>query len=197
MLRLNLGCGNDYREGWVNADRNPAVRTDLRLDLAAAIPFADDSVDEILLDNVLEHVPRPGFFPFIDELYRVCRHGAAIRIYVPHYSGMWAFKHLAHEVYFGVGSFDIYRVEPSFNAERYGRARFNMRKEELLFFHHNLVRFPLLSKLPINWLFNLSPLWQVFMERFQFLGFDEIHYELEVVKEQQQRDRATGVRALA
>ena len=60
--------------------------------------------------------------------------------------------------------------------------RGRLKKERLLFFHHNLVNYPLLSKLPINWLFNANKAWRLLMERFQFLGFDEIYYELEVVK---------------
>jgi hypothetical protein len=55
--------------------------------------------------------------------------------------------------------------------------------ERLLFFHHNLINAIFLSRLPLNGLFSFGGvLWQELMERFQFLGFDEIHYELEVVK---------------
>ncbi|MBI5094222.1 MAG: hypothetical protein HZB26_17510 [Candidatus Hydrogenedentes bacterium] len=181
-MRLNLGCGRDYRSGWINVDSNPEVLTDVRADLSRDLPFVENSVDEIYLDNVIEHIPRERLFVFLEELYRICHAGARIRIYAPHYSGMHAFKHLGHYQYFGVGSFDIFKPDAPFNGERYSHARFEVRAERLLFFHHNLVNHLYLSRLPINGLFNFSTEWMLLMERFQFLGFDEIFYDLEVMK---------------
>ncbi len=182
MTRLNLGCGRDYRDGWVNVDANRSVRADVYTDFSGPLPFANNTADELLLDNVIEHVPRPRFFPFMDELHRVCAPGATIRIYAPHFSGIFALKHPGHDLYFGAGTFALFEPEAPFNGERYGKARFYVRSERLLFFHHNLVNYPWLSKLPVNALFNLNDACRVFMERFQFLGFDEIYYELEAVK---------------
>jgi len=182
MRRLNLGCGRDYREGWVNVDFNRILKADIYADFAQALPFADDSFGEVLLDNVLEHVPRDRFFAFLEELHRICVRGARIAVYAPHYSGMFALKHPAHYTYFGVGTFHLLAPEAPPTGERYSKARFNVVKERLLFFHHNLVNFPFLSRLPINGLFNFGLHWRQLMERIQFLGFDEIYYELEVVK---------------
>ncbi len=181
-IRLNLGCGLDYREGWVNVDGNRQVAADVYCDFATGLPFSDDSAALVLLDNVLEHVPREAFLAYIDELHRICAPSGIVEIYVPHYSGMWAFKHVTHYNFFGVGTFDVYSVEGSFNGERYGHARFRIETEELLFFHHNLQTVPWLSRLPINGLFNGSTLWKQVMERFQPFGFDEIHYRLRAVK---------------
>lgn len=120
----------------------------------------------------------------MDEIHRICKNKAIIKIYAPHFSGVYALKHLAHYRYFGVGTFDIMRPEKGFNGERYTKARFKLNKEKLLFFHHNLDRFKFFSKIPINWLFNLNRTWQQLMERFQFFGFDEIYYELEAHKKE-------------
>lgn len=182
MIRLNLGCGRDYRPGWINVDGNRSVRADVYCDFTEGLPFAVDSVDYILLDNVLEHVERNRYFAFLSDLHRVCRAGGVIEVYVPHASGMYALKHPTHYTFFGIGSFDTFKPDAPFNGERYGSARFEVRTEELLFFRHNLVNARILSKLPINFVFNFGLLWQELMERFQFLGFDEIHYTLEVVK---------------
>lgn len=181
-MRLHLGCGRDYREGWVNVDGNRTVKLDCLCEFADGLPFATSSVEAMLLDNVLEHVPRPALIPFLEEMHRVGKPGASIEIFVPHYSGMWAFKHITHYGFFGVGSFDPFKVEAPFNGERYSDIRFHVRTEELLFFHHNLQTLPILSKLPINGLFNFSTTWKQAMERFQVFGFDEIHFVLEVVK---------------
>jgi SAM-dependent methyltransferase len=179
MIKLNLGCGKKYLTGWVNCDFNTEIKADVYLDLSKGLPFKNTCVDEVLLDNSLEHIPRNLFFQFIEELHRVCKKGAIIKIFVPHYSGMYASKHLAHYNYFGIGSFDIFSPLTSFNGERYSKARFKIKKEQLLFFHHNLANFKLLSKLPINFIFNFNRIWQQLMERFQIFGFDESYYELE------------------
>ena len=49
-------------------------------------PFEQDSVDEILLKHVLEHIGQdPNLFNnIIKELYRICKNGAIIDIRVPH-----------------------------------------------------------------------------------------------------------------
>ena len=85
-LRLNLGCGMNLREGYVNVDRfgEPDVRHDLE---TFPWPWSDDSVDEIVLHHVLEHLGHDPdvFLAIFQEMYRVCRGGATIRIVVPHF----------------------------------------------------------------------------------------------------------------
>lgn len=56
LIRLNLGCGRNIREGWVNADRSLLPGVDVVVDLEKELPFADDSADEILLSHVIEHI---------------------------------------------------------------------------------------------------------------------------------------------
>ena len=181
-VKINLGCGEDYRHGWVNVDFNKEVKADFYADFAKKLPFKDNYADFILLDNVLEHITPDKFFFFIEELHRVSKNGAKIKICVPHYSSMYALKHPTHYKYFGIGTFDILRPEKIFNGERYTAARFSLEDERLLFFHHNLQSMKFLSKIPINWMFNFGRAWQTLMERFQFFGFDEIIYELKAVK---------------
>jgi hypothetical protein len=85
-LRLNLGCGMNHLEGCVNVDRfgTPDVRHDLE---TFPWPWADDSVDEILLIHVLGHLGQDPnvFLQIFQEMYRVCRGGATVRIVVPHF----------------------------------------------------------------------------------------------------------------
>jgi hypothetical protein len=86
-MRLNLGCGYDRLDGWLNIDKVAACGPDQVLDLERTPwPFADDSVDEVLMSHVLEHLGADPevFFAIVKELYRVCRHGAEVRIHVPH-----------------------------------------------------------------------------------------------------------------
>ncbi len=184
MIKINLGCGMDYHEGWVNVDFNKEIKADVYADFTKKLPFKDDYADLVLLDNVLEHIEPDKYFFFLEELHRICKNGAIIQVYVPHCSGMYALGHPTHYKYFGIGSFDSMRPGKLFNGERYTSARFILKQEKLLFFHHNLVNFPLVSKIPINWLFNFSKVWQQLAEKFQIFGFDEIYYRLEVYKPQ-------------
>ena len=57
MKRLNAGCGNNYKEGYVNLDILDNVKKDVKHDLNEfPYPFNDDEFDYILLDNTLEHL---------------------------------------------------------------------------------------------------------------------------------------------
>jgi len=182
MIKLNLGCGKDYKNGWVNVDLNKEIKADVYADFTKKLPFPKNFADVVLLDNVIEHITPESYFYFLEELHRICKPGAIVHIFAPHYSGMYAFKHPTHYKYFGVGSFDFVRPEESFNGERYTKVRFELRREELLFFHHNLVNFSFLSKIPINWILNFGRVWKQIMERFQLFGFDEIYYQLKAIK---------------
>jgi ubiquinone/menaquinone biosynthesis C-methylase UbiE len=180
MKKLNLGCGNDYRKGWINLDFNKDVKADFYCDINGKLPFNDNEFDYIYIDNVLEHIKE--ILNLFDELYRISKDGAIFEIYVPHYSGIYALKHLTHYHYFGIGSLDIMRTESLFNKERYTKARFILLKEELIFIHHNSLSLKSLNKLHFNWIFNLSRPWQLFLERFFVFGFDEIYYKVKVFK---------------
>jgi len=86
-MKLNLGCGQNKLPGYVNVDREASMAPDLVMDLEAfPWPFEDDSVEKIMAKHVLEHVggdPKV-FIRIMQELYRVCRAGAEIEIWVPH-----------------------------------------------------------------------------------------------------------------
>lgn len=85
-LRLNLGCGLKRLEGFLNVDRegDPDLRHDLEV---APWPWPDDSVSEVVLCHVLEHLGREPavYLQVFKELYRVCRDGATVRVIVPHH----------------------------------------------------------------------------------------------------------------
>lgn len=86
-MKLNLGCGGNRRDGYVNVDRFPHFHPDVVWDLETfPWPFDADSVDAVALIHVLEHlggVP-DVFIGVMKELHRVCRAGAQIEIIVPH-----------------------------------------------------------------------------------------------------------------
>jgi hypothetical protein len=86
-MKLNLGCGSDRMDGWVNADKYKSGATDEIVDLEVTPwPWPDNSVKEVMLRHVLEHLGQSPavFLEIIKELYRVSKKGSKITIIVPH-----------------------------------------------------------------------------------------------------------------
>ena len=86
-MKLNLGCGFDRRNGFVNVDNQPLCEPDTLADLEKfPWPFEESSAEEIVLSHVLEHlgVTTEIYFKIIQELYRVAAPGGLITITVPH-----------------------------------------------------------------------------------------------------------------
>ena len=86
-LKLNLGCGNRKLAGFVNVDCVAVCQPDMVVNLEQTPwPWEADSIDEIKLIHVLEHLGQSTdvFLSIIKEMYRVCRDGARIEITVPH-----------------------------------------------------------------------------------------------------------------
>jgi SAM-dependent methyltransferase len=86
-MKLNLGCGQNKADGYLNVDKYAACEPDRVVDLEAfPWPFPDASVDEILLTHVLEHLGRETetFFGIMRELHRVLKPGGKVQIRVPH-----------------------------------------------------------------------------------------------------------------
>ena len=82
-MKYNLGCGTDYRFGWINVDRQAAVAPDIVWDLLSfPWPFADETADEVALIHVLDEVRASpdAMVRLMQELYRVCQPGAAVSI---------------------------------------------------------------------------------------------------------------------
>jgi SAM-dependent methyltransferase len=121
-MKLNLGCGNDYREGWVNVDRGDC-KCDVEHDLFEfPYPFEDSSVDAIFLSHMMEHFPKDMFVDVVRELYRICRNDAEILIISPHAGSDNFWTDPTHSMPLTSRTFDYFdRTKPLFeNGEIYG-----------------------------------------------------------------------------
>jgi len=81
-VRLNLGCGSDVREGYVNLDKFPSSPEVVQADLPQ-IPFPDNHADEVLLSHVLEHFGYAQGLVLVREIVRVLKPGGQALIEVP------------------------------------------------------------------------------------------------------------------
>ena len=82
MVKLNLGCGDDKKEGYVNMDFSKEVNPDKVWNFEKTpLPFRTNSVDEILAFHILEHIN--NFIPLMHDFHRICKNGAIIKIKTP------------------------------------------------------------------------------------------------------------------
>ncbi|WP_156918820.1 hypothetical protein [Synechococcus sp. CC9616] len=99
-LKLNLGCGNKKKTGYINIDSSSHCNPDLLLDLKnIPYPFKDCSVREIIMKSVFEHLPADPeiFFGIIQEIYRICQHKAVIHVECPHPTHRWQIIDFTHQ----------------------------------------------------------------------------------------------------
>ena len=80
-LKLNLGCGGDYIEGFVNIDLY-ADRVDARYDVEK-LPYNDNSIDEIRAYHIIEHFDYLKAHDVLHEWHRVLKPGGVLRIETP------------------------------------------------------------------------------------------------------------------
>lgn len=108
--KVNLGCGLDAVDGWLNLDRSPSVLLSrlgplkrvlrrvgvladahmvewptsvVRHDVQKGLPVADGSVEAIYTSHMLEHLPLPVVRDVLRECRRALRPGGVIRIALP------------------------------------------------------------------------------------------------------------------
>ena len=131
-MRLNIGCGKDIREGWLDCDFVAEPEVDRVFDASKRFPFQDESIDEILMSHVLEHI-----FNWPDtllECHRVLRKGGRIEIRVPYGVG-WHNADPHHVRFFWPGTMDHFIQGPTQGASALGtiaaRKLFDLEKLEV------------------------------------------------------------------
>ncbi len=81
-MRLNAGCGPVTPESWVNVDAD-AYPGAMHCDVLDGLPFDDETFDGAVAHHVLQCVAWPSLERWLDEVRRVLKAGAWLRITVP------------------------------------------------------------------------------------------------------------------
>lgn len=104
--KLNLGCGNDVKEGWVNLDSARLPGVDVVHDIEKLpLPFSDGEFNEIFCQDILEHV---SYVPVLRDLYRTLKKGGRILIRVPHFTSKNFYLDPTHRHAFSINTFDFF-----------------------------------------------------------------------------------------
>ena len=83
VRKLHIGCGENYIDGWLNADYDSRSDNVLRFDATRRFPFERDIFDFVFTEHMIEHVSYTGARNMLAECYRVLRRGGKIRISTP------------------------------------------------------------------------------------------------------------------
>lgn len=132
--RLNVGCGRNIRDGWINLDAANLPGVDIVCDLENLrehpIDLPEGSVEYFLLSHVIEHIR--DSLSLMQELWRLAKPGATALIQVPHGGNDDAWEDPTHVRPYFVGSFG-YFSQPHYWRADYGyRGDWNVEKIQLL-----------------------------------------------------------------
>jgi len=169
-MKLNFGCGNKRLEGFTGVDKISTPAVDISHDLDVfPYPFPSNCAEEILLDNVLEHLD--DVIKIMTEIYRLAAPGASIKIRVPYFKSNSAFTDPTHKHFFSETSFKYFTADNPLNF--YSSARFEIVKTELIAFtRYRDFKHIFRNFLPFKRLLNY----------FLFNIYDEIYFELRPIK---------------
>jgi predicted SAM-dependent methyltransferase len=184
MNKLNLGCGSDLKEGYVNLDIVDYGGNMIHDINQFPYPFQDNYFDEIYASHVLEHLD--SFHKTVTELFRISRHGAIIEIFAPFFLNTKYFGEPDHKIPFSIRSFDNYEYIKNRKLKFYEKWKLNHRTN-----YQGKASFEIIEKRFITsnfkvlkWMDLLLNIEPVIYERF-FAGIfspEEVYFKLRVIK---------------
>ena len=154
MVKIEIGCGYNKREGFIGLDKAKEVNPDMVCDIEQGLPFEDNSVDYIYSEHALEHITPSKWRFVLGEIQRVAKPGCVLEFKLP-YDNSGQRTNADHFRTFSWHSFDQY-------IDGGGRN------------YYGSLRLKKLTKDPNKFI-------KLFYYLFPFLLY-EIHFKFEVVK---------------
>lgn len=109
MVSLEID-GTRRHRGTLKVSKSAGPGVAVLADLNEGLPFKDDTVEEIYLDHTLENVR--DFLGAMKEIWRVCRAGALIHVWLAHGTSAWASSRNPRQVRpFTIETFDHFDPE--------------------------------------------------------------------------------------
>ncbi len=148
MKKLNLGCGTDIREGFINLDIADLEGVDVVHNInILPLPFEDNHFDFIVCQDVLEHV---DLIPVMKELHRILKKDAEMQIRVPHFTSANSYCDPTHKRSFTARTFDFFTNQSSLR-----NYYFDFHFEKIV---HRKITFSknYFYNFPVSWFINLN-----------------------------------------
>ena len=145
-MKINIGCGSQIKDGFIGVDILQFPGVDIVHDLNIfPYPFKDNQIEEIWMDQVLEHLSEP--LKVVEELHRICKKDAVITIGVPYFRSFYATIDPTHKNFFGLNWFNYFDPNHIYCQKyKYSKAEFIITKIEFdrestskSFFHKLLI----------------------------------------------------------
>ena len=167
--KLNFGCGLKIKKDFLNVDMQRGDGIDKSFDFDKyPYPLNDNSFTYVEAVYILEHLN--DVIKTVDELWRICKDKAIIKIVVPYYHSHAAYQSINHKHYFSEAS-----MHYLFNID-----------ESNPFLHDRKNKFKL-----VRWQLNTGKFWR-WLPNNQWIRaaigkyipnvIDEMIFEMEVVK---------------
>jgi hypothetical protein len=102
-MKINLGCGQDIREGYLNVDKVSGEGITVHDINEGHIRLGED-VTEVYAHSVLEHLECQG----IVNIHKTLCEGGILWGDVPHFLSRWAYSDYTHTHYFCEQTFQQY-----------------------------------------------------------------------------------------
>jgi SAM-dependent methyltransferase len=127
---LNLGCGRERREGWLNVDRAAQVAPDLEWDLDRfPYPLPESHFEHIFAGDIVEHLD--DIPAFMREAHRLLVAGGVLEITTPHFSCANSYTDPTHRHHLGYFSLDCFTR--GHRLDYYVDARFELVERQIVF----------------------------------------------------------------
>ena len=176
MYKLNLWCWDDIKQWYINVDIIDLPWVDKIFDFEKfPYPFLDDTFDEVYCCMVMEHIH--NLPQMIEEIVRICKNDALIKIVVPYQSSPNLWWDITHLRWFNLNSFSWYHP----NSLKIKDGWFCVQKQKI----HFLSNKTFMKSVPINripdFFINLFP--RIYERFFSFIFPSvQIDYLLKIKK---------------
>ena len=174
-MKLHLGCGMDKKKGYLNCDISKMVKPDKVVDCEEPLQFYDNSMNEIILNHVLEHIN--NFVPLMHELHRISKNNSILKIKTPFYSAWGQFNDPTHVRFFTPFTFNYFKLGDYSHEVNCDKDMFNIQKVK--------INFGIGSSSKLNWIINpiVNFNHRIYCRFFAWIfPCAEIYYELKVIK---------------
>ena len=123
-MKLNLGCGEKVREGYIGVDIKP-FGNNVVLDVRDGLKtWGDNVIEAIIADNLIEHLTNTEVTNLLNECWRVLKRNGELHIIVPHQKndGAWV---LSHKSYYTEATFKFFERD---DLDVYGFKKWKIKK---------------------------------------------------------------------